>query len=471
MQAEHTPTPYELAADDVIAVMLNEEAAFDMASFELGLLPAHMPTPQHKAAYEVISELRINKLPVHDTVVMDKSGGAVKLDWISQCFALYDATRTGLVFRENVKLVKEHGIRNGVQRVLNTAASQLAEGKKNVATIINQLMDILPSVQIDTSTRGETAAEIGKELLEMFESDPAPLLSTGLPWLDEISGGFDRKHLWWIAGAYKQRKSTLMLALALNAVMQGANVSILSREMPRKRVAAQMVAMLAVAHLVREGHYDAKDRNLIPINSISANMLMKAGKNFRKWHPAKVAAVQFGIDEWMKFEKRLRLYDSTEQGGALSDWSSIQRTIKRDKALYGLDVVLIDYMQLFSAQGQNTYEQTAFISKAIQKLTIREDITTVILAQKNEDDIKNGKKSYSPGIKGGGDAAASADFLLVTNYKQDEDADDEKLKVKMQLSRHGVGGADVEHIFDIHPASGLILDSDWISKIKTGAAA
>lgn len=471
MQSEHTPTPYELAADDVIAVLLNEEAAFDTASFELGLLPAHMPTPQHRAAFEVITELRTNKLPVHDTVVMDKAGGAIKLDWISQLFALYDATRTGMVFRENIKLVKEHGIRNGVQRVLNTAAAQLADGKKTAATIINQLMDILPSVQIDTATRGETATEIGKELLELFNSEPAPLLSTGLPWLDDISGGFDRKHLWWIAGAYKQRKSTLMLALALNVIMQGANAAILSREMPRRRVAAQVIAMLAVAYIVREGHYDGVDRNLIPMGNISAPMLMKAGKNFRKWHPTKVKAVQYGIDQWMTFEKRLRIYDSSEIGGALSDWSSIQRTIKRDKALYGLDVVFIDYMQLFSAQGNSTYEQTAFISKAIQKLTIREDITTVILAQKNEDDIKNGKKSYSPGIKGGGDAAASADFLLVTNYKQDENADDEKLKVKMQLSRHGVGGADVDHVFDINPSSGLFLASDWISKINIGGAA
>lgn len=466
MQAERTPTPYELAADDVIAVLLNEETAYDTASFELGLLTAHMPTPQHKAAYEAISELRISKLPVHDTVVMDKSGGAVKLDWISQCFALYDATRTGMVFRENVKLVKEHGIRNGVQRVLNTAAAQLADGKKSAGTVISQLMDILPGVQMDTAIRGETAGEIGREFIEMMNSEPPPLLSTGLPWVDEISGGFDRKHLWWIAGAYKQRKSTLMLAFALNTIMQGSSAAILSREMPRKRVAAQMIAMLAVAYLLKEGQYKAVDKNNIPINNISANSLSKAGKNYRRWHPLKIKAVDYGISQWVKFEKLLRIYDSSEIGGALSDWTSIQRTVKRDKAMYGLDVLYIDYMQLFSAQGQNTYEQTAFISKNIQKMTIREDITTVILAQKNEDNIKDGKKSYSPGIKGGGDAAASADFLLVTSYKQDNDIDDTKLKVKMQLSRHGIGGADIEHAFDIHPASGLFLESDWIKDVE-----
>lgn len=466
MQAERTPTPYELAADDVISVLLNEESAYDTASFELGLLPAHFPTPQHKAAYEVISELRTNKLPVHDTIVMDKSGGAVKLDWISQVFALYDATRTGLVFRENVKLVKEHGIRNGVQRVLNTAATQLVDGKKSVSLVISQLMDILPNVQTDTATRGETAAEIGKDFIAMMNSEPAPLLSTGLAWVDEISGGFDRKHLWWIAGAYKQRKSTLMLAFALNAVMQNASIAILSREMPRKRVAAQMVAMMSVAYLVREGQYNGMDRNLIPINSISANALMKAGKNYRRWHPLKVKAVDYGIECWLKFEKLLRIYDSSESGGALSDWSSIQKTVKRDKALYGLDVLFVDYMQLFSAPGLNTYEQTAFISKNLQKLTIREDVTTVVVAQKNEDSIKDGKKSYSPGIKGGGDAAASADFLLVTSYKQNDEADDTKLTARMQLSRHGIGGADVEHVFDIHPASGLFLESSWIREVK-----
>ncbi len=466
MQAERTPTPYELAADDVISVLLNEETAFDTASYELGLLPAHMPTPQHKVAYEVISELRMNKQPVHDTIVMDKAGGAVKLDWISQVFALYDATRTGDVFRENVKIVKDHGIRLGVQRVLNTASTQLADGRKTASTIISQLMDILPSVQMDTAIKGETAVEIGQDFIAMMNSEPSPLLSTGLSWVDEISGGFDRKHLWWIAGAYKQRKSTLMLAFALNTVMQGASIAILSREMPRKRVAAQMVAMLAVAYLVREGFYGVMDKNMIPISNISANSLQKAGKNYRRWHPTKVKAVDYGIAEWMKFQKLLRIYDSTEGGGSLSDWSSLQKTVKRDKALYGLDVLYVDYMQLFSAPGTSSYEQTAFISKNLQKMTIREDITTVVVAQKNEDSIKEGQKSYSPGIKGGGDAAASADFLLVTSYKQGEDSDETKLKARMQLSRHGIGGADVEHTFEIHPASGLFLESDWIQKEK-----
>ena len=140
--------------------------------------------------------------------------------------------------------------------------------------------------------------------------------------------------------------------------------------------------------------------------------------------------------------------------------------VKRDKAMYGLDVLFVDYMQLCDAPGKSEHEQTAYLAKSFQKLALREDITAVVLAQKNEDSIKNGVKSYSPGVKGGGDAAATADFMLVTSYKQDDAQNDKQLKVKMQLSRHGVGGNDTENIFDIHPASGLFLESSWIAHIK-----
>lgn len=469
MQAERTPTPYELAADDVIAVLLNEETALDKSVYEMGLLPAHMPTPQHKIAMEVITKLRQEKKVVHDTVVMDMAAGAVGLEWISQRWALYDATRSGSVFEANVRLVREHGIRHGIQRVLNTGITQLADTKKPTALLISQLMDILSTVHMDTSIKGETAAEIAKEFIHMMNTEPVAQLSTGFQWLDTIAGGFDRKHLWWIAGAYKGRKSTMMLNLMLSALMQGAQVGTLSREMPRIRVAGQMVAMLAVAWLLREGLYNQTDANGIPLNSISANSLARAKVGYRKWDKRKVAAVDYGIAEWTKFDKRLRIYDSMDGAGSLSDWASVQRVVKRDKAMYGLDLLFVDYMQLFDAPGKSEHEMTAYLSKNFQKLTMKEDITTIVVAQKNEDSIKNGQKSYSPGIKGGGDAAATADFMLVTSYKQGDQSDETQLNVRMQLSRHGTGGADVENTFDIHPASGLFLEAGWIGRMRKAA--
>lgn len=469
MQAEKTPTPFELAADDVIAVLLNEESALDKSVYEIGLLAAHMPTPQHKIAMEVITKLRQEKKVVHDTVIMDMAGGAVGLEWISQRWALYDATRSGSVFEANVRLVREHGIRNGIQRVLNTGIAQLAEAKKPTALLIAQLMDILSTVHMDTSIKGETAADIGKEFMQLMSTEPGVQLSTGFAWLDDIAGGFDRKHLWWIAGAYKGRKSTLMLNLMLSALMQGAQVGTLSREMPRVRVAAQMVSMLAVGWLLREGLYLTNDKNGVPLNSISANILQRVRVGYRKWDSRKVAAVDYGISEWNKFDKRLRIYDSMDGSGSLVDWSSVQRVVKRDKAMYGLDLLFVDYMQLFDAPGKSEHEQTAYLSKNFQRLTMKEDITTIVVAQKNEDSIKNGQKSYSPGIKGGGDAAATADYMLVTSYKQGDDTDETELKVKMQLSRHGTGGADVSHVFNIHPASGLSLDASWIAKQRRAA--
>src|SRR5690242_19247452 len=83
-------TPHELAADDVLAVLLNESPAFEKAVLDYGLKPAHMPTNQHRTVLSAVIELRQSKQPVHDTTILDKCNGVVDLAWISQRFRLYD---------------------------------------------------------------------------------------------------------------------------------------------------------------------------------------------------------------------------------------------------------------------------------------------------------------------------------------------------------------------------------------------
>jgi hypothetical protein len=35
----------------------------------------------------------------------------------------------------------------------------------------------------------------------------------------------------------------------------------------------------------------------------------------------------------------------------------------------------------------------------------------------------------------------------------------------MKLSRHGDGGGDTKKVHDIHPQSGLLLESEWIGRL------
>lgn len=458
------PTAYELAADDILSVLLNEPEAW-LKCEEAGLKPAHMPTLNHRLAMQAVLDLRRQGCPVSDTTVMERAGG-LDLLWITRLFALYDLTRNGPVYCENIRIAMKFGVNAGIQRLLNISLQQLQEGKKDTQVVVSQLIDLLSTMHTGGATLQETAKTIGDDFSAYMNSEPPPMVSTGLQWLDEITGGFERKMIWWVAAAYKQRKSTLMFMLALSALLQDKNAVILSREMPRRRVAASMISMLATAYLLRKQWYSLNTDNGIPLNAISAGALLRARASYKKWDKRKVEAVDFGIAQWKTFESRLRVYDTDDKGGALRDWYSVENIVKRDLSKYdGIDVLFADYLQLFDAPQNTVYEKTAYLATNFQRLAQRENLTAIVLAQKNEDSIKNGADSYSPGIKGGGDPAQTADYLIVTSYKQKDD-DDTKLKIQMKLSRHGVGGGGVDEEYTIHPGSGLALLANWIGKLK-----
>jgi hypothetical protein len=460
------PTPHEMASDDILSVVLNEESAW-LTLDELGLQVGHLATVEQRAALKAILDLRRESKAVSDTTVIDRTGGLIGLKWISERFALYDATRTGQVYRDNIALVIKHGYNLGMQRLLSTALQQLKEGKKTTETVIGQTIDLLTAAPNGTPMKGESSKDIGGDFRSFMDDSAKPMLSTGLDFLDEITGGFEKQMIWWIAGAYKGRKSTLMFLLGLSALVNGGSVEFLSREMPRRRVAASMISILATAYLLRKDWYAGNDAKGIPLNAISASSLMRARKAYKGWDKRKVEAIDFGISLFEKFDNRLRIYDTSTEGGALNDWDSVEKVFKRDQSKYGTpDILFADYLQLFGAPSDKTYEKVAYLATHFQALAIRENLTVVVAAQKNEDSIKNGSTAnYSPGIKGGGDPAQTADYMLLTSYKQGSEDNENQLKVTMKLSRHGAGGSNVDENYSIHPSSGLILSCNWIARL------
>lgn len=468
MNENMQPSAHELAADDVLSVLFNEQDSW-LIALEAGVKPGHMPTRAHRAAFQAVLDTRAAGETLHDTVLLSRSGEAFDLSWLHQRMVLYDETRTGDVFRTNLSLVKRAGKAAGIERLLVLAQDQLRRGEKDADTMSAHLVSILTALDTDSAIRGVTAQEQADVIRALLDNPPLARRLTGLAWLDDLTGGFEPGHMWWIGGAYKGRKSTVMLNLALNAVMGGANATILSREMPRKWLAAALVAMLAVGRLHAEGLYRAVTPAGVPLaTTLSANALRQAGNGYRHWPKRKIEAVDWGIEQYRLFGDRLRTYDSSDDGGGLSDVDSIQRLIRRDKHLYGLDIVFVDYFQLFGAaeQGKGYFDKMSAVATGLQMMAQREKVTMVVVAQKNEESIKSGAGSYSPGIKGGGDAAQTADYLLTTHYKQEEGQTEEELLVRMMLSRWGPGGKGIEQTLAIHPASGLLLESAWVGGAK-----
>ena len=263
---------------------------------------------------------------------------------------------------------------------------------------------------------------------------------TGLRWLDDVCGGFSPSHVWMVAAAYKQRKTTLMRNMVIGTCRAGASVDVFALEGNKKSTSAGLLAMLATEWLIE---HEADEREQVVSEGRIENGLRT---------PAQKEAIEAARRELSGYN--LRIYDARS---GVTSFATLALKLKRDKFMFGAAVFFLDYLQMMRGDGQ-IFERVERATHNLQDLIATEGVTGVILAQRNEAAVKqrNDDDNYSPGVKGGGDPAAAADFLLLTKY--DGDSTPDKLGVHLKLARHAQPG---KRDYDINPQSG------WITSGRT----
>lgn len=457
--SETQPTPWQLSADEVLAVVMRDAAEYRRARFELALMVADFPPGPWQDVFRAVDSLYFEEQPIHITAIMDRCPTA-SLEWVTARWALFNgAALTGPTLDSNVSILKARSRAFAQLNAMSAAIADLrkADSDDDRAAVIGRVITQLSSEFTDTFADA-TALGAGERFEAYMQGEPEPVITTGLRWLDNNTGGLQRGQNWWIASAYKMRKSTLMRNMALAAARSGAQVTIAAREGSQQLLNAQFVAMLAVEYLIKQGHYNERDAHGIPLNAISATLLLRLKRRFRtQLDPRQVAAVDYGIQEFKRLGKRLRIYDSTPENGALSDLASVQTVVLRDREMYGLDVLFVDYLQLLDGNRSSIYENVSHAAQQLQHMAQRHNMAAVVLAQLNEEAVRGNNNSHSPGVKGGGDPAAAADFLFQTGYPMDAEGNAMKdmLRVQIKLARHGAYGQ--AESFPMHEASGLLM--------------
>lgn len=174
-------------------------------------------------------------------------------------------------------------------------------------------------------------------------------LSTGLADLDEKTGGLQAAHLYVVAGRPAMGKTTLAMGFMTNAaIRESKSALVVSLEMSRGQLIDRMTAA--------EGR--------IPLD------LIKNGTACQD-HYAGLAvaskAIQFAP-----------LYIADKAGSSIGRIRSLAR---RHKLRYGLDILMIDYLQLVEGDGGNRTEEVSSISRGCKLLAVELGIPVVLLSQ------------------------------------------------------------------------------------------
>jgi hypothetical protein len=428
---------WETLSHKVLACVLVDDGAvfpvLDIVKDNAGLF-APRTRPVWRAVLQCVET---NTPPTTETISARVNGADP--GYVQTIAALFNED-DNLKLRYNTEELKGLGIWARARQIGQQLAEVESPDKMDAAiTEANTELAGLYATKNDRDASAEAVDESAWTQIEKFSMDPIP---TGLDWFDDLSGGLWPGMNYWVVAPYKSGKSTLMRNLILFAARMGYPVSAFCAEGTRELFTLGCQAMIAAKML-----FDFHGESVLDTLRLSATFIKRSWMRHKEigvFTKEEYDAIRFAREEWKRLP--IRVYDTKD---SIRNPTTLQYTIKRDKMKHGTMVAWLDYSQLFG-EGK-IFDRQSGIALAIQEIATNEDMVLVALAQKNEESVKGSGDSYSPGVKGGGDAPAAADGLFVPSLVEGQQG---MLKVELKLSRHTRTGRGMHRV---DPTSGLIV--------------
>jgi len=219
---------------------------------------------------------------------------------------------------------------------------------------------------------------------ELYKSDQALTgISTGFTNFDERTSGLQKADLIIIAGRPSMGKTSFAMNLAENAAVNtDKTVAVFSMEMPGEQLALRMMSSLGRidSHNLRTGKLEDHDW---PRLTSSVGMLNKA-----------------------------KLFIDDTAALTPTDLRARTRRLKRE---HGLDLVIIDYLQLMQVGGstENRATEISEISRSLKALAKELNVPIVALSQLNRSvEQRPDKRPVMSDLRESGSIEQDADVIL-----------------------------------------------------------
>ena len=410
--------PHNLEAEQALlgAILVNNEAAQKVQGF---LDPSHFYEPVHGRIFDAVLKL-IDKTQIADPVKLkpyfenDEAladvGGAQYLVRLAASAATiinaedYGRTIYDLALRREIISIGEDMVNTAYDSdVDHEASSQIEDAEKS-------LFDLAEQGSHEGGFKTFSAAlTMAVENIESAFRDPHGLagVTTGLNSMDEMIGGMHGSDLVILAGRPAMGKTALATNIGYNAARRwmddsiagedmektkGAKVGFFSLEMSADQLASRILADIA------NRHYSGPD----PIQSHE----MRRGKLTNDQFEA-IARAASELEEVPFF------IDDTP---ALTI-AGLRTRARRLKRQQGMDMVIVDYLQLLrgSAKGgpENRVQEISEITRGLKGLAKELEIPVLALSQLSRNvESRENKRPMLSDLRESGSIEQDADMVM-----------------------------------------------------------
>jgi replicative DNA helicase len=358
MQAVDRLPPHNLEAEQSVlgSLLIDRDAVIRIASY---VKPSDFYRAAHGLIYEAILTLYNKREPTDLITLVDELRRTAKLDdaggetYLTELIA---AVPTAVHVEYYGRIVE----RTATLRRLISAGTEIVDIGYTEAMDIEQALDGAEKAIFAVSQKRSTRdfRSIGEILEEYFDrldtlqqnKGTVVGVPTGFADLDKLTGGLQRSDLIIIAARPAVGKSSLGLGMAFNAAISyGKTVGLFVLEMSAEQIVQRMLSMETGidSHRLRMGYID---------DSEWSSVTRAFGR---------LAEANIFIDDT-----------------ASANIMEVRSKSRRLHAERGLDLLIIDYLQLMTAtRADNRVQEISQISRALKGLARELDVPVVALAQ------------------------------------------------------------------------------------------
>ena len=390
--------PHSREAEEAVvgAVLINPEVYYDVAQF---LQADDFYIHRLRWVWDAFTRLHETRTPVDLLTVSEELARMDQLAEIggpAYLTSLVNQVPTSLHADAYGHVVEAHSLRRKLLNAANSVATMaydeetgiddvMDDAEKAIFNVSERRMthDVQPIKQVMSSVY-DTIDELSKRDEEFFG------VPTGFIDLDRLLSGLQPSDLLIIAGRPGQGKSGFLLSVARNAaVTHKKHVAVFSLEMSNEQVAQRMIS--------QETGIDSQR--------------LRTGK--------------LNDDEWPKFTHSIEMFSDTKI--FLDDTPAVTPLQLRTKCRrlhmeYGLDLVIIDYLQLMGseAHSNNRVQEVSYISRSLKVLARELNVPVLTAAQLSRAiEQRSDKRPVLSDLRESGSLEQDADIVMFI-YRPDQ---------------------------------------------------
>ena len=369
------------------SLMLKEGEAIGKIADEL--VEDDFYRPEHKIIYRTLLNLYGKGIPLDVLLVEDELQRTDELKRVTRpyLFSLLDLEYTTARVNYYVKIVKEHAI----LRRLIESGREIADEASNERAAIEILLENAEKKILSVTSKNNNKGfeSLSTVLTDSFQrineiiNHPKETagVPSGLTDLDRVLNGFQNSDLILLAARPSMGKTALALNMATNAGKSGKVVAIFSLEMSKRQLGNRLLSTWSGvnSHYLTTGNISDDDMNSL----ITA------------------------LDEMSKF----KLYIDDTAGIGLLEMRSKIRRLKHE---YGLNLIIIDYLQLMQGgRAENRQQEISEISRGLKGLARELSVPIIALSQLSRSvEMRAEKKPQLSDLRESGSLEQDADIVM-----------------------------------------------------------